>query len=465
MRILLVEPQISPFDVPTGTFGLPPPHHLERLAGALLDRHEVKILDMRIEQEMASLVRALSDFNPDLVGSSCVAANSHLAKAALETVKRIHPDIITVVGGHHPSLMPEDLNEPSIDYVVIGEGEHTLRDLAAMRENNVKPEAVNGIAYRDRHGVFTLTPPRELADMDVLPPAARHLTRPYRDRQLYFRGSWRPTDSIISSRGCPYRCNFCGLWKLYRGKYRSRSPEKVADELQSIVDPFVNFVDDNTLDNVKNASRLAALIEERGIHKTYELYGRADTVVAHPELVEHWRRVGMKLLLIGLESVDQESLEKMNKKASIELNREAIRICHDNDIEIAAYFIVNPSFDRDDFRRLSEYVEANGLTHPIFTILTPFPGTELYREVKDTLITQDFRLIDFYHTAMPTRLPIEEFYEEFINLYRRAYPLKGFLKGLFKNRAMLSPRMLKMNLRMKQKMLALYDHHRTVVGG
>jgi radical SAM superfamily enzyme YgiQ (UPF0313 family) len=459
VRILLVEPQISPFDVPTGTFGLPPPYHLERIAGAVVDRHEVRILDMRIEDEMAALRRALSEFQPDLVGCSCVAANSHLAKAVLAAAKQADPAILTVAGGHHPSLVPESMFTPFIDVIVIGEGELTLSELADMRGANVKPAAVKGIAWRGPDGTFTLNPPRELMDLATLPPAARHLTRQYRDRQLYYRGSWRPTDSIISSRGCPFRCNFCGLWKIHRGKYRCRPPEQVADELQLITDPYVNFVDDNTLDNVRNADRLATLIRERNLRKTYELYSRADTVVAHPELVAKWRDVGMKLLLIGLESVDPAALVAMNKGVSMEVNRAAIRICHDNDVEIAAYFIVNPQFDRDDFRRLSDFVSENKLTHPIFTILTPFPGTELFAEVQHAMISGDLRLIDFYHTVMPTRLPLEEFYEEFLGLYRRAYPLKAFIKAVFQHKAMLSPGTLKINARVRGKMAALYSHH------
>jgi radical SAM superfamily enzyme YgiQ (UPF0313 family) len=460
VRILLVEPQISPFDVPTGTFGLPPPYHLERIAGAVVDQHEVRILDMRIENDMAALRRALSEFQPDMVGCSCVAANSHLAKDVLAVAKQTDPGIHTVVGGHHPSLMPESMYAPCIDTVVIGEGELTLRELAGLRDANLKPDAVKGIAWRNPDGSYTVNPPRELMDLATLPPAARQLTRQYRDRQLYYRGTWRPTDSIISSRGCPFRCNFCGLWKIHRGKYRCRPPEQVVDELQLITDPFVNFVDDNTLDNVRNADSLASMIRERGIRKTYELYARADTVVSHPELVAKWRDLGMKLLLIGLESVDPAALEAMNKGVSMEVNRAAIRICHDHDVEIAAYFIVNPQFSRDDFRRLSAFVAESRLTHPIFTILTPFPGTELYAEVQNTMISKDLRLIDFYHTVMPTKLPLEEFYEEFLGLYRRAYPFKAFIKAAFHNTAMLSPKTLKINVRVKRKMAALYSHHR-----
>jgi radical SAM superfamily enzyme YgiQ (UPF0313 family) len=167
----------------------------------------------------------------------------------------------------------------------------------------------------------------------------------------------------------------------------------------------------------------------------------------------------MKTLLIGLESGDQDALDSMNKRTSTAANRKAIEICRANDVEIVAYLIVDPSFDRDDFRRLSDYVAENKLTHPIFTILSPFPGTNLYEEVKHNLTTDGFELIDFYHTVLPTKLPLEDFYAEFLNLYKRAYPLKGFFASAIKNRATLTPRNIVMSLQFKRKMSKLASHH------
>ncbi|HUT92115.1 MAG TPA: radical SAM protein [Thermoguttaceae bacterium] len=456
MRILLIEPPVGRFDIATAVFALPPPHHLERLAGALTGDHDVRILDMRIEDD---LVRHLDGFRPHMVGASCVAANYHLARGVLATVKCHNPETFTVIGGHHPSLAPEECNDPDIDFVVIGEGEMTLRELAHVCEQGKDVQAVRGIGYRTADGEFRVNPPRQLMDLDDLPPAARGLTAKYRKRKLYYRASWRPTDCVISSRGCPYKCKFCGIWKVNRGRYRVRKAEAIADEIESISDPYVNFIDDNTLDHIPTVTRLAELLEERQIKKTYEFYGRADTVVRHPDLIERLRGVGLKLLLLGLESHDQAALDSFDKRISADTNRRAIEICHASDVEIVAYLIVKPSFDRDDFRRLSDYVAENRLTHPIFTILSPFPGTDLYEEVKGTLITDSYELIDFYHTVMPTRLPLDEFYVEFLGLYRKAYPLKNFFLSAIRDRAVLTPGNLLMNLRVRKKMSQLRSHH------
>jgi len=459
MKVLLIEPPVSPFDVATKVFAMPPPYHLEVLAGRLVADHDVRILDMRIDEDLDS---ELSRFKPNIVGCSCVAANSSLAKQVLRRVKEFSADTVTIVGGHHPSLMPEDFNETFIDATVIGEGEETLYEFVGACELNADWRKIPGIAYRLKDGGFRVNQDRELMDLNDFPMPARNLTRLHRQKGDYFRGSWRPLDCTITSRGCPNRCTFCGLWKINRGKYRARAPRLIADELESITAPNVCFIDDNTLDHVENAFALADEIKRRGIKKRYEVYGRVDTVVRRPDLVEKWRDVGMELLLVGLEACDDQALKEMRKKTSTEMNRRAIEICRANDVELAAYLIVDPGFDREDFRRLSEYVERNNLTHPVFTIMSPFPGTDLYDRVKKNLITEGFELIDFFHTVLPTKLPLEEFYEEFLGLYRRAYPFNKFIKALAHGKAALSPRTILMNLRMRKRLASLITDHQRV---
>jgi len=99
------------------------------------------------------------------------------------------------------------------------------------------------------------------------------------------------------------------------------------------------------------------------------------------------------------------------------------------------------------------------LIHPVFTILSPFPGTDLYNMVKETLITESFELIDFFHSVLPTKLPLDEFYEEFLGLYRRAYPFKNFIKAILQRKGVLSPSMISMNLKIRKRMASLRSHH------
>ena len=456
MKVILIEPPISPFDVPTGVFGLPPPHHLERVAGALIPNHDVRIFDMRLEKDIR---KEINDFRPDIAGISCVAANYNMARGVLKRIKEINPEILTVMGGHHPSLAPEMCDDKSVDCIVIGEGEVTAGEMVEAWDKKKDLKGVKGIAYRTKEGGLNFNPRRELMDIDKLPAPARHLTARHRKKKLYFRASWRPTDCTIFSRGCPYRCKFCGLWKINHGRYRSRNPELVADEIETISDPYVNFIDDNTLDHVENAYRLAEILKERDIKKTYEFYGRTSTIVRHPDLIRKLRRAGMKLLLLGIESCEDKLLDEMHKKVSVEENEKAIEICHANDIEIVAYFLVDPRFDKSDFAKLSDFVEKHKLTHPVFTILSPFPGTDLYREVKSKLITDSLDIMDFYHTVLPTKLPLDDFYDEFLKLYRKAYSTGKFITSFFKGKAYLTPGSISISMEIKRRMKALRSHH------
>ncbi len=232
---------------------------------------------------------------------------------------------------------------------------------------------------------------------------------------------------MYTSRGCPFKCVFCSMWKVSRGKYRMRSPESIVRELEAIPGKHIDFVDDNSFVDIERSAKLCSLIEQKGIEKIYKVYARADTVVKHPELIRRWKNIGMELLLIGFEAFRDAELAKWNKKNTLRENEEALRILEECEIESAAYFVVDPAYTREDFRALSDYIEKNGLSHPVFTILTPFPGTELYRQRRHE-INHDYELFDFYHSVLPTALPPREFYRCFVELYKRAYSVRKFLK-------------------------------------
>ncbi len=408
---------------------------------------------MRIDPRLSE---ELKTFQPDLVGIGAVTANLHLAKSVLKETKRFNPEITTVIGGHHATLVPGDCYDDYIDIIVIGEGEETFPELLDALERGKSLSSIPGIAYR-KNDYFTHTGERDLIDINTLPFADRSLTERY--RKEYFRGTWRPTASIISSRGCPFRCDFCAQWKIYKSTYRIRKPELVARELGEIREKYINFIDDNTLENYRSSLELCEVIKAEGIEKFYEVYSRADTIAAHPDLIEKWRDIGLKLVLIGLESIDEDKLLSWNKRISLKTNKKAIDILHGNDIEIAAYFVIDPDFGREDFESLLSYIEDNGLTHPIFTILSPFPGTELRKQRSRDLISDSYRILDFFHTVLPTRLPLEEFYRYFSNLYFQSYSTKKSLKNMFRSRAFLSPRLIFKTVKMRKKLKELYLHH------
>ncbi len=413
MKILLIQPECQ-----TGVIGfrlaaMPEPLALEILAASVPD-HEVRILDLRIQRDLAGVLKA---FAPDLVAVTALTTEVYAAIDVLRTVKRHSKEIFTLVGGYHVSLMPEDFFIPEVDAVSIGEGELSFSRLVEALGGGGDLSAVPSIIYRDRSGQWVPTPlSEEKIDMDRLPLPRRDLTRDCREE--YFFLFDKPDSSIVTGRGCPYQCNFCSVWEFYRGKTRQMSPLRVMEEIVAVNTDHITFVDDNFLMNYRRESAIADLIRAHGVRKRYSMECRTDSIVKHPDLVKRWVDVGLYAVLAGLEGCEA-TLKSVNKKNSLKTNDEAIRILKDNGVIIWGAFIVDPQWGEDDFKRLREYVDAKEITHTQFTVLTPLPGTELYRQRRAELLTSDYSCYDTLHAVTPTRLPRERFYELYAGLYKQ----------------------------------------------
>jgi radical SAM superfamily enzyme YgiQ (UPF0313 family) len=417
MKVLLIQPPLNPNIIGAGIIYLNEPLALETVAAAI-PHHEVRILDMRLGP---NLKQELNAFQPDIVGVTAYTPDVYTAGNILKKVKEYNENIFTVVGGQHATLLPEDFHKEFIDAVVIGEGYHSFQELVDTYEKKGDLAKIEGLAL-SQNGRLLFTTPRGLtSNLDEMPLPQRNLNKGNRNK--YFRGTWRPVASIMTSRGCPYRCNFCSVWKHENGKYRAQSAERVVDELMTIEEKFISISDDNFMQDLKRAERIYKLIKNQGIEKMYKLSGRSDIIVRRPDIIEKWKEIGMKLMLIGLESFRDEDLKSLNKQNTVRNNEEAIRILHENGVEVVAYFIVNPDYTEEDFKALAEYIERMKLRHPIFTVLTPLPGTDLYEEKRDELLTHNYELFDYIHSVLPTKLPRKEFYQYFADLYRKSYSL------------------------------------------
>ncbi len=425
MRILLIQPPKSPSTIGGEDLYMHEPLSLEYIAAGVVTDHDVEILDMRIER---NLNRILADFRPDVVGITAYTVNVNTVKGLFQEIKRWNPEVFTVVGGHHATVLPEDFLSSDIDLIIMGEGVFVFREVMRRLEGREGFEGIKGIVYR-KDGRIIKNPPEPLVDLDAFPFPERGLTKRY--RRHYFTEWMKPLASIRTSKGCPFRCSFCALWKLTGGRYLKRRPEMIVKELAEIKEEFVFFADDESLIDVKRMKELAGLIKEAGIKKRYFLFGRSDTIAKHPELIELWKEIGLERVFVGLEFFRDDDLRYIKKGSTIRDNEKAIRILHDLGIEIYASFIVRPDFSREDFRQFRRYYRSMRLNFATFSVLTPLPGTDLYEEVKDRLITHNYDYFDFIHTLLPTSLPLKEFYKEMCSLYKMAIPLdKGlsFLK-------------------------------------
>ena len=418
MRVLLVQPDQN------RSLGLQQlarvePLGLEMLAGALRGAHEVALLDQRLDPE--GLPLALADVRPEVLGiTSSFTIDLPRTLAIARTAKAADARTFVVVGGHHVSLRPTDALDPAIDAIVLGEGEATMRELADCLAAGEDPGRVPGLVLNRGDGQQTTAPRPLLRDLDALPLPDRTLTRS--GRAHYYAALAQPLASVESARGCPYRCTFCSVWRFYEGRIRFKSAARVVEEVAAVDEATILFTDDNFLASPRRAAEIARLIRARRLHKDYNLQARSDTIVRHPELLEAWREIGLTTVVIGFEKPDQAALEGVNKHNSVANNEQALAILRGLGIEPVTSFIVDPAAERADFAALRGYVRKLHLQLPLFAVLTPLPGTELFASEQARLTTDDYGRFDLVHAVVPTALAPADFYSELAGLWRTAYP-------------------------------------------
>jgi len=417
MKILLIQPAKPPKALGGEEFSIFEPLALEYLAAGVMPDHDVRILDMRLDGDLDPVLR---EYGPDLVGITSFTVHVNTVKGLFRQIKDFNPAIVTVVGGHHATIMPEDFYVPSIDVVVAGEGVFIFRQIVDRAEKKAGLSGIAGAVCIENGPVVIRQDGREM-DLDGLPFPRRDLTARY--RSSYFSEWMRPLASIRTSKGCPNRCRFCALWKLTGGRYFTRSPERIVEELMTIEEKYVYFCDDESMLDSKRMNTLADLIAKAGIRKRYFLYARTDTIARHPELIAKWKKVGLERVFVGFEFYRDSDLKMINKGTTSGTNTRALQVLKDLKMDIWPMFIVRPDFDLRDFEDLRKHCLSLSLDFVAFSVLTPLPGTDLYQETKDRLISTNYDYVDFFHTLLPTKLPVKEFYGELIALYEGSRPL------------------------------------------
>jgi hopanoid C-3 methylase HpnR len=405
MRVLLVHP--SPLLYSELYLRLEP-LGLERVAGAVeAAGHDVRLLDLQVFDH-ADYHRELAEFRPRAVGFSLnYLANVPEVIDLAKATKARWPDVFVFVGGHSASFIAPELLEHAagaIDAVVRGEGEVIApRLLAAIGDRGLAQ--LPGVVTLDGAGPT----PTLLDDLDRHQPA-RALSR---RRHRYFIGVLDPCASAELTRGCPWDCSFCSAWTFYGRSYRKVSPEAAAEDLARIREPNVFLVDDVAFIQAEHGFAIGREVERRRIRKQYYLETRCDVLLKNQEVFAYWRRLGLYYMFLGVEALDEEGLRLHRKRVTWSENERALEVARELGFTVAINIIADPDWDERRFAVVREWaLSVPEIVH--LTVATPYPGTETWLTESRALTTHDYRLFDVQHAVLPTRMPLDRFYEELV---------------------------------------------------
>ncbi|MCX6251451.1 MAG: radical SAM protein [Bacteroidetes bacterium] len=403
-----------------------PPIGLLTIAAAVKD-HDVVVFDTKGEYDLNPetpplpelVTRLLEIHNPDVVGVTVITSEFEASLEIVKTTKQFHPDIITVAGGLHATLCPDDFSNPALDIMIPGQCAHIFRDVITALEKKQDIATIPGI-YRNTEEGFIKTPgntqPMDDSNAGYLAPDRKHLKRWIETYKV--GGSPFPSTYVYTSLGCPYKCTFCSIWTQFRGRYYQRTVESLITELKSLDDyPVVRFADANTIVNIDFINLLFDRIREEGIRKTFIMDIRADVVVKYPALIEKLAKGGLKVVICGFESFRDKELKKYNKKSPAHFNQEAIGVFEQNAIMVRGNYVIPNDYTLDDFKALEEYADRNRVVYAGYTILTPMPGTVYHQQVKEQIVDFDYRKYNFFNSVMKTILPYEEFHQRVGSLW------------------------------------------------
>ena len=396
-----------------------PPLGLGYLAAVLeQDGHWTAIFDLGLEPDtpLDEAVEAIVAFRPDLVGFTAMTHN-YASAAETMTLLKERLDCPIVLGGPHATLFPEELvADPAVDYVIVGEGEETLRELARILELWLLPEgsrrppaaalaAIQGLVwthngFRGRREIER-NPERPLIkDLDALPfPARKKFAL---ERYTLQAPTGEPMATVLSSRGCPFNCSYC--FKGIVGRtYRQRSPENVLQELRLLVDHYgyrhIYFIDDLF---AYDQERLTALCEEilaEGLDIRWQCLARVDRVT--PEVLRLMYRAGCREVHYGIESGNPEILRRIGKAITLDQVRQAVTWTAEAGILVKGYFMLGlPGDTAETMQQTIDFASELALDQAMFSLTTPFPGTRLWDELlarePDVALEGDFSQAFYY---------------------------------------------------------------------
>lgn len=422
MRVLLVYPPLTLHKLDVSIPAKSTLIGLGYIASVLRQQgHEVKILDclvascekypidgtfVRAGLSDDRILDAIERFRPDVIGVSSMFTSyfknaHHIARIAKDYKK----DVLVVFGGAHASSFPEIvMKDPNVDVVVIGEGENTIRELLQRYGQKKGFTGVNGIMHRSGQVLKREAPREFIRNLDEIPfPAWDLLERDLskieqenRSNRFLMR---KPIGYLLTSRGCPNACYFCSVKLIWSRSWRARSAKNIVDEIEFLKGKYgfreFHFVDDNSSVSKKRMHEICDELLRRNLNVKIATPTGIAIGTLDREILTKMKKAGFYRLCFGIESGDPETQKIIKKRINLDQAKQVIREANRLGFWTSGTFIMGfPHEDLDAIRKTVEFAKISDMDYAVIYLLTPQPGTEVYRIFKEQGLIDLDRYLD-----------------------------------------------------------------------
>lgn len=388
---------------------------------------EVKVLDSEaMDYNFNDLRDKIVEFSPDLIGMQTFFTNLDRCFEVAKIAKEINPRIKVCLGGPEATVSPRiAIDNNCVDFVVVGEGDVTIRQLIKNIRGELNLSDIDGLLYKDNSTIRENRPRSLVEDLDALPFPARELFPMHKyHSSANLRGS--RTLNMITSRGCPFRCAYCAGHRLFGKTYRYHSTERVIQEIRMLMEQYgadsIQFYDD-TFTLVK--SRIYDLCEEivhQGLKLQWSCFTRVDLV--DEPLLMAMRKAGCYQIFYGIESGVQRLLDLIQKDITLDQARAAIKATKKAGIEaFCSFMLALPSETKEESLQTIRFALELSPDYAQFPITTPFPNTRLFELANQYGVVISDARMQFTSWDKVAYLPAGRTEEEIIDTVNRAYRL------------------------------------------
>jgi len=357
---------------------------------AILEKNNVNVTvldDFVLRLGVNGLFDKVKEIHPEIVGISTLTPSYEICINLARKIKKFDKNIKIILGNIHASFFAQEILEKEpVDIIVHSEGELTISELVSVLRDRGDLEKIKGISYKDHNEIIHNERRELLQDLDSLPFPAWHLFPVDEYGLLPFADIKKPILTILASRGCPFKCTFCSI-SYKKENYRKRDVKKVVDEIEYLIDRFkvqqIGFVDPIFPLNKNHCKEFCKEMIKRGLNKKIIWTTETRVDMIDEDIAKIMKEAGCRRLIFGIESGVQELLRNVKKEYTLEEAQNGVRNARKASIETVGLFMIGlPGETKSLTEQTIKFAKKLDLDFAKFAITIPYPGTELYDNLR-----------------------------------------------------------------------------------